>query len=305
MHVPTPSLRTRARRIAATVLGLADGSSSLAWCRSPRSIPATSSPPTPRHPHDRSRVFEPPTIPRPVPRRTPVVVETRGIRRVVAAVQRRAARILGFAIVGVNARPGVRRTTASSSELEWAGRMPTSTSIPATPVPTIPCTGRSATPVPSPATGGTLTAMSAPTSMAGTPPRTGTRGFSRPMSRSAGSTPMPIASRRGTWWLDVETANSWIDHTLNVASLHGAVDFLESMEVEEVGFYSTPLLWWRVTPAPMSSPTTRHGMPAARPAPAPRTDVRAMPSPAGAADGPVGRGRARPQRQLRVGDLGT
>ena len=51
-----------------------------------------------------------------------------------------------------------------------------------------------------------------------------------------------------TWWLDVETANSWrIDRTLNVATLHGAVDFLESMDVEEVGFYSTPLLWWRVT----------------------------------------------------------
>ena len=51
-----------------------------------------------------------------------------------------------------------------------------------------------------------------------------------------------------TWWLDVETANSWrLDRSLNVAALHGAVDFLESMDVEEVGFYSTPLLWWRVT----------------------------------------------------------
>jgi hypothetical protein len=53
-----------------------------------------------------------------------------------------------------------------------------------------------------------------------------------------------------TWWLDVETANSWrFDRTLNVAALHGAVDFLESMDVAEVGFYSTPLLWWRVTHA--------------------------------------------------------
>jgi len=51
-----------------------------------------------------------------------------------------------------------------------------------------------------------------------------------------------------TWWLDVETANSWRgDRRLNVATLQGAVDFLESMEVAEVGFYSTPLLWWRVT----------------------------------------------------------
>jgi hypothetical protein len=53
---------------------------------------------------------------------------------------------------------------------------------------------------------------------------------------------------RATWWLDVETANSWRgDRSLNVAALKGAVDYLESMEVTEVGFYSTPLLWWRVT----------------------------------------------------------
>ncbi|HJP71211.1 MAG TPA: hypothetical protein VJ975_05785 [Candidatus Limnocylindria bacterium] len=50
-----------------------------------------------------------------------------------------------------------------------------------------------------------------------------------------------------TWWLDVETANSWRgDTSLNVAALQGAVDYLESMDAE-VGFYSTPLLWWRVT----------------------------------------------------------
>ena len=51
-----------------------------------------------------------------------------------------------------------------------------------------------------------------------------------------------------TWWLDVETANSWrADRRLNVSSLQGAVDYLESMKVAEIGFYSTPLLWWRVT----------------------------------------------------------
>ena len=50
-----------------------------------------------------------------------------------------------------------------------------------------------------------------------------------------------------TWWLDVETANSWRGNpSLNVAALQGAVDYLESMDAE-VGFYSTPLLWWRVT----------------------------------------------------------
>jgi hypothetical protein len=51
-----------------------------------------------------------------------------------------------------------------------------------------------------------------------------------------------------TWWLDVETANTWRwDWSFNVASLQGAVDYLEAKGVTEVGFYSTPLLWWQVT----------------------------------------------------------
>ncbi len=50
-----------------------------------------------------------------------------------------------------------------------------------------------------------------------------------------------------TWWLDVEVANSWRDdRSLNVAALQGAADYLESMGAE-VGFYSTPRLWNRIT----------------------------------------------------------
>ncbi|HEX7197378.1 MAG TPA: hypothetical protein VF364_11170 [Candidatus Limnocylindria bacterium] len=49
------------------------------------------------------------------------------------------------------------------------------------------------------------------------------------------------------WWLDVEDANSWrTDRSLNVAALEGAVAFFESMDAE-VGFYSTPRLWDRIT----------------------------------------------------------
>ena len=49
------------------------------------------------------------------------------------------------------------------------------------------------------------------------------------------------------WWLDVEDANSWRgDRRLNVAALEGAVAYLESMDAE-VGFYSTPRLWNRIT----------------------------------------------------------
>jgi hypothetical protein len=50
------------------------------------------------------------------------------------------------------------------------------------------------------------------------------------------------------WWLDVELANSWrADASLNVAALQGAVDYLESMDVAGVGFYSAPRMWERIT----------------------------------------------------------
>ena len=59
------------------------------------------------------------------------------------------------------------------------------------------------------------------------------------------ATRTPAAVR---WWLDVETANSWrADPRLNVAALNGAVAFLESMDVHEVGFYSAPRMWWSIT----------------------------------------------------------
>jgi hypothetical protein len=60
-----------------------------------------------------------------------------------------------------------------------------------------------------------------------------------------GATRTPVANH---WWLDVETANSWrADPALNVAALRGAVDFLDSMEVASVGFYSAPRMWVRIT----------------------------------------------------------
>jgi hypothetical protein len=50
------------------------------------------------------------------------------------------------------------------------------------------------------------------------------------------------------WWLDVETGNSWRDDAaLNVATLEGAVAYLESMDVADVGFYSTQRQWDRIT----------------------------------------------------------
>ncbi len=61
-----------------------------------------------------------------------------------------------------------------------------------------------------------------------------------------GLTASPAAS---TWWLDVETANSWQDDvSLNIANLQGAVDYLTSVaQVASVGFYSTAYQWGVIT----------------------------------------------------------
>jgi hypothetical protein len=61
----------------------------------------------------------------------------------------------------------------------------------------------------------------------------------------SGATATPTAN---TWWLDVETGNSWrSDVTLNVAALQGAVAYLESAAAADIGFYSTQQQWNQIT----------------------------------------------------------
>ena len=59
-----------------------------------------------------------------------------------------------------------------------------------------------------------------------------------------GATRTPTAK---TWWLDVETGNSWRDDARNVAVLQGAVAYLESVDAAGVGFYSTGYQWGQIT----------------------------------------------------------
>jgi hypothetical protein len=60
-----------------------------------------------------------------------------------------------------------------------------------------------------------------------------------------GATHTPVRNR---WWLDVETGNSWrTDERLNVATLRGAVAYLESRHVASIGFYSATLMWASIT----------------------------------------------------------
>lgn len=55
------------------------------------------------------------------------------------------------------------------------------------------------------------------------------------------------AASRHSWWLDVETTNSWSDnHALNLADIVGSIDFLRSQNVP-VGVYSTAYQWGVIT----------------------------------------------------------
>ncbi|MGI9033037.1 MAG: hypothetical protein ACR2HY_05040 [Acidimicrobiales bacterium] len=51
-----------------------------------------------------------------------------------------------------------------------------------------------------------------------------------------------------TWWLDVETGNSWSPTNLgaNLADIAGSIDYLSSRKVP-VGVYSTPYQWGKIT----------------------------------------------------------
>jgi len=55
------------------------------------------------------------------------------------------------------------------------------------------------------------------------------------------------AATSATWWLDVETANSWSsDSALNRVDIQGSIDFLRSV-VTVVGIYSTSFQWGQIT----------------------------------------------------------
>ncbi len=55
------------------------------------------------------------------------------------------------------------------------------------------------------------------------------------------------AAARHSWWLDVETTNSWsADTALNVADILGSIAYLRSQNVP-VGVYSTEYQWGRIT----------------------------------------------------------
>ena len=245
MHVPTLSLRTRARRIVATVLGLSMvlvvGLMPVAAFDPDLFELEPTPPPRPAPPRTQP-------VPRPAPPPTPVV-EPVGFDVSWPQCNDELPASFGYAIVGVNRGRTYSENDCLLEQLEWAGRnadvylntgnpgphhsrfWPVDTTGPVT------CDRRDEDSHECAYLYGWNAAAD---------------GYARLLAAHVSigwaDADADRVQTEATWWLDVETANSWrADRTLNVATLHGAVDFLESMGVEEVGFYSTPLLWWRVT----------------------------------------------------------
>ena len=51
-----------------------------------------------------------------------------------------------------------------------------------------------------------------------------------------------------TWWLDVETMNTWTSDTAqNIASLQGQIDALKAAGIGTIGIYSTTAQWGTIT----------------------------------------------------------
>lgn len=58
------------------------------------------------------------------------------------------------------------------------------------------------------------------------------------------------AAASAPWWLDVESANSWSsDQSSNAADLEGAVAYLRSVNIVQIGIYSTATDWGTITGA--------------------------------------------------------
>jgi hypothetical protein len=65
------------------------------------------------------------------------------------------------------------------------------------------------------------------------------------LATAGGATSTPAAY---TWWLDVETGNSWNgDGQSNAADIQGSLDYLSSRGVAKVGIYSTGYQWTAIT----------------------------------------------------------
>jgi hypothetical protein len=65
-----------------------------------------------------------------------------------------------------------------------------------------------------------------------------------------------------TWWLDVETANSWqTDTAMNVADLEGMVAAFQTAGVATVGVYSTSAQWGTIAGGTPATTSSLYGIP--------------------------------------------
>lgn len=76
------------------------------------------------------------------------------------------------------------------------------------------------------------------------------------------STFVPDTPASYGWWLDVETASSWLsDTTMNIADLQGMVAALQGAGVTRVGVYSTSVQWDSITGGTSKTAGSLYGIP--------------------------------------------
>jgi hypothetical protein len=148
-----------------------------------------------------------------------------------------------FGIVGVNGGRAFSLNPCFASQYEWAKRRPAASGVYIN-------TGN---PAPRsdyywPASGSRDPALCRDNTSTRDPGCAYDYGWHAAAAALAAADRVDPTSRSRTWWLDIETANSWNgDGIANAADLQGVVDLLRSKGVARVGLYSTAYQWRTIT----------------------------------------------------------
>jgi hypothetical protein len=144
-----------------------------------------------------------------------------------------------FGIVGVNSGRPYRTNTFFPQQYDWArDRAVASATVPAQP-PSIYM--NLAAPV-----GKSATQERTSTPLSCKPGDTACKGYNYGYNAAADALQTAGSRMAATWWIDVETANSWLGTDVNRRTIQGAVDYLRGKQLQ-VGIYSYPSAWSSVT----------------------------------------------------------
>lgn len=148
-----------------------------------------------------------------------------------------------FGIVGVNAGRAYTANSCLGAELSWAGGLSSSPSLytnPANPAPTSSYYW--------PATGSSDPVLCLDSTSTTDPGCAYDYGWHAAANALATATAATTAAASLTWWLDVETGNTYNGNgSSNAADLQGMIDYLRGHGVPSVGLYSTGAQWTTIT----------------------------------------------------------